>query len=204
MYIDPASQSTRPLFNYVTTIDFQPPPHYNKIISIPTQEARIILTIKAIHTAKRISIRTAAKAYNILRTTLTDQLVKHIAKRDIRNGRHQLTPTKKESLIQYIIDLVSGSGALQNRTKLLLLLCSTNRAEGKLNYLMGLHMLHVLQLSTAASPPTRPLNSQKDHTNYGFLFLPQLATGPFNGQTHICPSWRVSALIISMSIATPF
>ncbi|KAF2842627.1 hypothetical protein M501DRAFT_993361, partial [Patellaria atrata CBS 101060] len=56
-------------------------------MSSQTQEARIILTIEAIQTAKNMSIRTAAKMYNVPRTTLTDRINGRVARPEKRNAR---------------------------------------------------------------------------------------------------------------------
>ncbi len=71
------------------------------------QEARVILAINAIRATNGLSIRKAAKAYDVPLTTLYDRMKGRVAKAEKRNGRHQLTPTEEETLIQYILDLDS-------------------------------------------------------------------------------------------------
>ena len=76
-------------------------------MSIQTQEARIILAIKAIHTTKKLSIQATTKIYDVPRMTLVDQIKGRVAKPKKRNTQHNLTLTKEETLIQYILDLDS-------------------------------------------------------------------------------------------------
>ena len=74
---------------------------------VQTQEARVILAIEAIRTAKRMSIRRAAKTYDVPESSLRHRMKGRVAKAEIRNGRHQLTPTEEETLVQYVLDLDS-------------------------------------------------------------------------------------------------
>ena len=74
-------------------------------MSVHTQEGRIILAIEAIRTTKNLSTRAAAKTYNVPRMTLVDRMKGRIAKPEIRNARHNLTPSEEETLIRYILDL---------------------------------------------------------------------------------------------------
>ena len=74
-------------------------------MSVHTQEGRIILAIKAIRTTKNLSTQAAAKTYNVPRMTLVDRMKGRIAKPEIRNARHNLTPSEEETLIRYILDL---------------------------------------------------------------------------------------------------
>ena len=52
-------------------------------MSTQTKEARINLAIKAILTANKISVRLAAKTYNVLRTTLAARLTDRISQADL-------------------------------------------------------------------------------------------------------------------------
>src|SRR5436305_2462347 len=80
---------------------------YYNTMSIQTQEARIILAIEAIRTTKKLSIRAAAKIYDVPRMTLVDRMNGHVAKPEKRNAQHNLTLTEEETLIRYILDLDS-------------------------------------------------------------------------------------------------
>ena len=68
-------------------------------MSIQTQEARIILAIEAIRTTKKLSIRAAAKIYDVPRMTLVDRMKGCIAKPEKRNTQYNLTLTEEETLI---------------------------------------------------------------------------------------------------------
>jgi hypothetical protein len=74
---------------------------------VQTQEARIILAIEAIRTAKRMSIRRAAKTYDVPKSTLRHRMKGRVAKAEIRNGRHQLTQSEEETIVSYVLDLDS-------------------------------------------------------------------------------------------------
>jgi hypothetical protein len=74
-------------------------------MSTQTKEARINLAIKAILTANKISVRLAAKTYNVLRTTLAARLAGRISQAEIRNARHNLTLCEEESIVRCILDL---------------------------------------------------------------------------------------------------
>ena len=76
-------------------------------MSIQTQEARIILAIEAIYTTKEMSIRQAAKIYNVPETSLRYRIKGRVAKAELRNGRHQLTSNEEETIVSYILDLDS-------------------------------------------------------------------------------------------------
>jgi hypothetical protein len=71
------------------------------------QEARVVLAINAIRAANGLSIRQAAKVYDIPRATLHHRMNGRVTKAEKRNGRHQVTPTEEETLVQYVLDLDS-------------------------------------------------------------------------------------------------
>src|SRR6266566_826209 len=72
-----------------------------------TQEGRIALAIKALCTTSRLSVRGAAKVYNIPESTLRDRMKGRIPKAEKHNTQHNLTPIEEETLVQYILDLDS-------------------------------------------------------------------------------------------------
>ena len=72
-----------------------------------SQEARILLAIQAIRTSQEMSIRCAAKTYDVPQTTLRDRMKGRTSKAENRNAQHNLTPTEEETLIRYILDLDS-------------------------------------------------------------------------------------------------
>ena len=74
-------------------------------MSALTKESRIILAIEAICTTKKISIRHAAKTYNVPEASIRHRISGRTPKSETRNGRHQLTPAEEETLVRYILDL---------------------------------------------------------------------------------------------------
>jgi hypothetical protein len=72
-----------------------------------SQEAKLFLAVQAIRSDPKMSIRHAAKTYTVPDTTLRRPVRGGIAKLDTRNGRHQLTLTEEQTLVQYILDLDS-------------------------------------------------------------------------------------------------
>jgi helix-turn-helix, Psq domain len=76
-------------------------------MSVHTQEARIILAIEAIRTTKKITIRNAAKIYNVPRTTLAGRMSGRMEIRKRRPAVQRLTELEEEVISQYILDLDS-------------------------------------------------------------------------------------------------
>ena len=72
-----------------------------------SKEARILLAIQAIRTNPEMSIRRAAKTYDVPRTTLRDRMKSRTPKAEKRNIQHNLTPTEEETLVRHILDLDS-------------------------------------------------------------------------------------------------
>jgi len=76
-------------------------------MSHQSKEANIILAIEAIHRDPGISIRQAAKIYEVSKTTLRARLRGRAATREKRNAQHILTSSEEETLIKHVIDLDS-------------------------------------------------------------------------------------------------
>lgn len=76
-------------------------------MSGPSQEARVLLAIQAVHANTKMPIQRAATIYNVPRTTLRDRMRGRTTKRDVRNARHILTPTEEETIVRYVLDLDS-------------------------------------------------------------------------------------------------
>ena len=72
---------------------------------IQTQEARIILAIKAIRTSKKLSRRTAAKIYNVPYSTLSDRINGRTSRLKTRLAVSKLTKLEEEVIIRYILDM---------------------------------------------------------------------------------------------------
>jgi hypothetical protein len=74
-------------------------------MEIQTQEARIILAIEAIRTSKKLSCRSAAKLYNVPKSTLTDRMTGRTPRRELKANCHKLTELEEEVIVRYILDL---------------------------------------------------------------------------------------------------
>jgi transcriptional regulator with XRE-family HTH domain len=74
-------------------------------MEVYTQEARIILAIEAIRTSKKLSIRKAAKIYNISHSTLSHRIAGRTSVYDYRLIATKLSELEEEVLVQYIIEL---------------------------------------------------------------------------------------------------
>ena len=72
-------------------------------------EARVILALEAIKNNEKLSVRAAAKIYNISHTTLYQRRRGRSSRRDIPANSHKLTELEERTIIQYILDLVTRS-----------------------------------------------------------------------------------------------
>jgi len=68
-------------------------------MSVQSQEARVILAIKAICTTKKMSIRGAVKIYSVPEATICYQMKGCVLKLEKCNAQHNLTPTEEETLV---------------------------------------------------------------------------------------------------------
>jgi len=76
-------------------------------MSALSKETRITLAIEAIYTTKKMSIRRAAKIYDLFESSLYDRMKDMTPLTERYNGRYRLIPTEKETLLRYILDLDS-------------------------------------------------------------------------------------------------
>ena len=82
-------------------------------MSPPTQalpsyeEGRILLAIQALKLCQFKSIRAAAKAYDVPRSTLQTRLDGITSRHDSTPNSQKLTPKEEEAIVQYILDLDS-------------------------------------------------------------------------------------------------
>ena len=74
-------------------------------MEIQTQEARIILAIKAIRTSKKLSRRSAAKIYKVPKSTLRLRMNGHTSLHERRPASHKLTNLEEEVILQHILDM---------------------------------------------------------------------------------------------------
>ena len=75
--------------------------------NMPTtsNEAQVILALKALQNDEHLSLRDAAKIYNISRSTLTRRRDGKTARRDTTPGVKKLTQSEEEAIVRYIIEL---------------------------------------------------------------------------------------------------
>jgi hypothetical protein len=75
----------------------------------PSYEARIILALEALKNNNDFSLRAAAKTYNVSLTTLYHRRDGRTARRDTVPNSKKLTELEEETIVQYIIELVTRS-----------------------------------------------------------------------------------------------
>ena len=68
-------------------------------------EARVILALEAIQNDKDLSIRAAAKIYDVPATTIRRRLAGRPARRDILANSRSLTDLEEQTIVQYVIEL---------------------------------------------------------------------------------------------------
>ena len=76
-------------------------------MQLPTPEARVILAIEAIRTSKKLSVRAAAKLYNVPEATIRHRINGRTSRTDYRPAAQLLTEIEEEVVVQYILDLDS-------------------------------------------------------------------------------------------------
>ena len=69
------------------------------------QEARILQAIKAIHSNISPNIRAAARAYDVLRSTLTNRLRGQPTRQQSQIVNRKLLPTEEEALLQWVLSM---------------------------------------------------------------------------------------------------
>ena len=72
-------------------------------------ESRVILALQALQRDKNLSIRSAAKIYNIPATTIRHRRDGRTARRDTRPNSTKFTESEEEAIVQYVIELVTRS-----------------------------------------------------------------------------------------------
>jgi DDE superfamily endonuclease/helix-turn-helix, Psq domain len=76
-------------------------------MQVQTNEARIILAIEAIRSCRKLSIRAAAKLYNVPKTTLSDRMAGRTSRSETKANCHKLTELEEEVIIRKILDMDS-------------------------------------------------------------------------------------------------
>ena len=74
-------------------------------MSPPSKEARLILALKALENNENLSLREAAKIYDVSRTTLTQRRASKPVRRDILANSRSLTDLEEQTIVQYVIEL---------------------------------------------------------------------------------------------------
>ena len=72
-----------------------------------SNEAKIILAIEAIEKTPKLSIRAAAKIYNVADRTIRRRLAGKPARRDTTPNSRRLTNSEENAIVQYVIELDS-------------------------------------------------------------------------------------------------
>ncbi len=75
----------------------------------PSKEARLLLALEAIQNNKKLSIRAAAKLYNVPEATLRHRRASRTARRNTPPNSKKLTQSEEEAVVQYVLELGSRS-----------------------------------------------------------------------------------------------
>ena len=98
-------QASAPLFRdalpHHTTLTFSLQPN----MSPPSKEARLILALEALKKDENLSLRAAAKIYNVHHTTLLRRRAGKPARRDIPANSRNLTDLEEQTIVQYVAEL---------------------------------------------------------------------------------------------------
>ena len=74
-------------------------------MSPPSKEARLILALEALKKDENLSLRAAAKIYNVHHTTLLRRRAGKPARRDIPANSRNLTDLEEQTIVQYVAEL---------------------------------------------------------------------------------------------------
>ncbi len=74
-------------------------------MSAQTTEARIILTIEAIRSSKKMSRRHTAKIYGVPESFFRDRINGKTPKAERRDSQYKLTLSEEQTFVQYVFDL---------------------------------------------------------------------------------------------------
>jgi hypothetical protein len=76
-------------------------------MAVLSKESRVLLAIEAIRSTPRMSIRSAAKAYDLPEASIRHRMNGRPAKFDSRNAHLNLTLAEEEAIVQYVLHLDS-------------------------------------------------------------------------------------------------
>jgi hypothetical protein len=82
-----------------------PPKRSQSSRNLVEQEGRILLAISAIQKTESLSVRQAARSFNVPESTLRSRLHGVTHRLDIRANSYKLTPTEEETLLQWILSM---------------------------------------------------------------------------------------------------
>jgi len=74
-------------------------------MSSASKEARVILALKALQDDEELSLRAAAKLYNVLVSTLGYRRTGRALRRDLPANSRKLTDLEEKAIVQYVIKL---------------------------------------------------------------------------------------------------
>ena len=72
-----------------------------------SKERRVVLSVYAVRSNPRFSIRRAAKFYDVSATTIRRRMAGKLSKADKANGKPTLTPAEEDAIVQYVLGLDS-------------------------------------------------------------------------------------------------
>ena len=78
-------------------------------MDLPSYESRIILAIQALQKDPNLSLREAAKIYEVNRMTLARRRAGQSARQDSRPNSMNLTESEEQAIVQYVIELATRS-----------------------------------------------------------------------------------------------
>ena len=97
------ANAPRPTQNNTSYIQHQFSPPFN--MPSPSKEARLILAIQALKKDANLSVRGAAKIYEIDPKTLRRRRAGQPSRRDIPANSRKLTDLEEQTIVRYIIEL---------------------------------------------------------------------------------------------------
>ena len=89
-----------------------PPIRSQKAQKLVEQEGRLLLAIKAIENGKYSSIRAAAEAFTVPRSTLQDRMKGYESRVVRRHHRHKFSEPKEKSMEEWLLSMDSRGLAL--------------------------------------------------------------------------------------------
>ena len=74
-----------------------------------SKEAKVILALEAIRNDKNLSLRAAAKLYNVPESTFRSRRAGISARRDTTPNSRRLTDSEEKAIVQYVLELALRS-----------------------------------------------------------------------------------------------